>query len=218
LIDRFIFDLLAGERSPAPRDRPGRNAMDLDPRVQELLDHHEIRKLLAAYCHGCDRGDEVEMAGTYARESRDDHGPRKMEGRRFSIETVEESLRTTDVVSHMLGQSSIRVDGDHAGAETYFIATVVYPPRGGDPAMLNQLGGRYVDRLRREDGQWRIAERVCVREWSISHPLARDWLAGRGFVETRRGPEDCSYAALGRTHAGNPWLHEAAVPRVDGPA
>lgn len=184
--------------------------MEIDPRLQDLLDHHEIRQLLAVYCHGCDRADEVEMAGTYASDSWDDHGPRKMDGRRFSIETVEESMRTTTVVSHMLGQSLIKVAGDSAGAETYFIATVIYPTQEDRPETLNQLGGRYVDQLIRENGKWRIAERICVREWSISHPLERDWLAGRGFEEARRGQQDHSYRALGLSHAGNPWLHEVA--------
>jgi hypothetical protein len=184
--------------------------MELDARLQELLDHHDIRQLLATYCHGCDRGDEVEMAGTYTADSWDDHGPRKMEGRRFSIETVEESIRTTKVVSHQLGQSLIKVDGDSAGAETYFIATLIYPERNGQPQSLNQLGGRYVDRLRREGGKWLIAERICIREWSITHPIERDFLEGRGFEETRRGQADHSYAALGLTHSGNPWLHEVA--------
>ena len=100
----------------------------MDPRLQELLDHHEIRQLLATYCHGCDRADEVEMAGTYAADSWDDHGPRKMDGRTFSIATVEESLRTTNLVSHLLGQSLIKVHDDTAGAETYFVATLLYPP------------------------------------------------------------------------------------------
>lgn len=182
--------------------------MDMNPRLQEMLDHHEIRQLLATYCHGCDRGDEVEMASTYAADSWDDHGPRKMEGRRFSIETVEESLRTTTVVSHMLGQSLIKVDGDSAGAETYFIATLIYPGRYGTADKLNQLGGRYVDKLVREGGEWRIKERICVREWSISQPIEADFLAGRGFEPTRRGQQDHSYAALGLTHSGNPWLAE----------
>jgi hypothetical protein len=186
--------------------------MTLDPRLQDVIDHHEIRQLLAAYCHGCDRGDEVEMASTYAAESWDDHGPRKMEGRRFSIETVEESLRTTRVVSHLLGQSFIKVKGDAAGAETYFVATVIYPGQDGGLDTLNQLGGRYVDTLRREGGTWRIAKRLCVREWSISHPIERDWLANRGFIETRRGPADASYDVLEITHSGNPWLHEAVAP------
>jgi hypothetical protein len=179
----------------------------MDPRLQDMLDHHDIRQLLATYCHGCDRGDEVEMAGTYAPESWDDHGPRKMAGRRFSIETVEEMLRTTKVVNHMLGQSQIRVNGAEAGAETHFIATVVYPNDDGTE-ILNQLGGRYADKLVREQGQWRIKERICIREWSISHPVERDWLAGAGFVQAARGNEDPSYRMLGGTHSGNPWLAE----------
>lgn len=192
--------------------------MTLDPRLQDLLDHHEIRQLLATYCHGCDRGDEVEMAGTYAAESWDDHGPRKMEGRRFSIETVEESLRTTSLVSHMLGQSLIRVNGNTAGAETYFIATLLYPAKDGGEGegggeTIGQLGGRYVDTLVRESGRWRISNRVCVREWSHSHPVAGDWLATAGFAGQHRSQADPSYAALGLAHSGNPWLHEAAGAR-----
>lgn len=182
----------------------------MDARLQTLWDHHEIRELLATYCHGCDRGDEVEMASTYATDSWDDHGPRKMEGRRFSIETVEEALRTTQLVSHQLGQSLIRVDGDSAGAETYFIATLLYAGENGGET-IGQLGGRYVDTLVREDGQWKIANRVCVREWSHSHPVAGDWLAEAGFAGMHRSQEDSSYAALGLSHSGNPWLCEVEV-------
>src|SRR5258706_11565970 len=118
----------------------------MHPRLQELLDHHDIRQLLATYCHGCDRADEVEMASVYREDSWDDHGRRKMPGRRFSIETVAETIETTNVCSHQLGQSLIKLDGDKAGAETYFIATVLYPDRG-EGEILNQLGGRYVDTL-----------------------------------------------------------------------
>lgn len=180
------------------------------PRLQELLDHHDIRALLATYCHGCDRMDEVEMAATYAADSWDDHGPRKLEGRQFSIDTVGEAMQTTTVVSHMLGQSLIRLDGDSAGAETYFIATLMYPPKDGAET-LNQLGGRYVDRLVRENGKWLIKNRICVREWSCSQPVAGDFLAKAGFVQTRRGAADVSYAALGMAHSGNPWLGEATA-------
>ena len=178
-----------------------------EARLQEMWDHHEIRQLLATYCHGCDRGDEVEMASTYASDSWDDHGARKMEGRRFSIETVEESLRTTELVSHQLGQSLITVHGDSAGADTYFIATLLYPGKDGGET-IGQLGGRYVDRLVREDGKWLIRDRVCIREWSHSHPVAGDWLAEAGFAGMHRSQADASYAALGLTHSGNPWLCE----------
>jgi hypothetical protein len=187
-------------------------------KLQEMWDHHEIRQLLATYCHGCDRADEVEMASTYAAQSWDDHGPRKMDGRQFSIETVAESAETTRVVSHLLGQSLIRVSGNEAGSETYFQATVIYPGRDSGPDTLNHLGGRYVDTLLREAGGWRIAKRVCVREWSISHALERDWLAGRGFVEARRDGADESYAALGLAHSGNPWLGQVGGDWRTNPA
>jgi len=172
-------------------------------RLQEMWDHHEIRQLLATYCHGCDRGDEKEMASVYAQESWDDHGPRKMDGKRFSFETVEEALQTTRLVSHQLGQSLIRIDGDKAGAETYFIASLIYPLKEGESVEeLNQLGGRYVDTLERADGKWLIKKRICVREWSISHPISKDFLRGAGFVDSARGQVDVSYEALCQKHEG----------------
>lgn len=174
-------------------------------RLQELLDHFDIRNLLATYCHGCDRGDEVQMASTYCEDSWDDHGARKMPGRQFAFESIEESLATTHGVSHQLGQSLIRVAGDDAGAETYFIATVRYPGADGVES-INHIAGRYVDTFCRENGQWRIRQRICVRDWSITHPLAHDWLAGAGFVDGRFGHADPSCEVLGMPHSGNPWL------------
>jgi hypothetical protein len=181
----------------------------MDDRIQTLLDHHEIQQLLATYCHGCDRGDEVEMASVYSEDSFDDHGPRKMSGRELAIDTVGDT--SASIVSHQLGQSLIRVQGDAAGAETYFLATVIYPPDAEGRQDINQLAGRYVDELRREDGAWRIKRRTCVREWSISLPVTRDWLAGQDFVQSRRGPADLSWRVLGLTHSGNPWSGAVAA-------
>jgi hypothetical protein len=180
----------------------------MDERLQELFDHHEIRQLLATYCHGCDRGDEVEMASVYCEDSWDDHGPRKMSGRAFSIDTTRTSAA---VVSHQLGQSLIKVRGDEAGAETYFLATVIHPPDAEGRTEINQLAGRYVDVLVRENGGWLVKHRTCVREWSISHPVTRDWLAGQDFVQGRRGASDVSWNVLGLTFSGNPWSAAAAA-------
>ncbi|MCB2077691.1 MAG: nuclear transport factor 2 family protein [Novosphingobium sp.] len=175
-----------------------------EARLQELWDHHEIRQLLAVYCHGCDRADIPEMASVYCEDSWDDHGPNKCDGKEFSDLIIRQSLQTSRVVSHQLGQSLINVDGDTAGAETYFIASCLDEQAGGE--ILNQLGGRYVDTLKREGGKWRIKKRLCVREWSISHTIAQDWLAGAGFIDTQRGPADVSWDVLGRTPSGVPEI------------
>lgn len=167
----------------------------MDPRLQEMLDHHEIRRLLAEYCHGCDRSDEDRMAGVYADDSWDDHGPAKMSGQAFAARAIGNLNAASDMCMHHLGQSLIAVAGDTAGADTYFLATLRRTVDGAE--VLDQMGGRYVDRLERHAGAWRIKHRVCVREWSIRLPVTEDWLAGQPWVAGERSAADPSYAVLG---------------------
>ena len=173
----------------------------MDPRLQEMLNHHEIRNVLAEYCHGCDRSDVSRMAGVYWEDSWDDHGPAKMPGRDFTKRAIGSLNTASDTCMHHLGQSLIRVDGggdgNRAGAETYFIASLRRTLESGE--VLDQMGGRYVDQLERRDGIWKIKHRVCIREWSIRLPVAEDWLAGQPYVAGERSGRDPSYAALGLT-------------------
>ena len=167
-------------------------------RLQELWDHHEIRQMLATYCHGCDRSDVAEMSSVYCAQSWDDHGANKCDGRAFAALILEEAQRTTRVVSHQLGQSLIRVKGERAGAETYFVATLIAQGAAPDGAeRMTQLGGRYVDTLEREDGAWRIKERLCVRDWSTTGMIDPGYLANAGFIPGARGAADVSWAKLG---------------------
>jgi hypothetical protein len=169
----------------------------VDQRLQELWDHHEIRQLLATYCHGCDRTDTAEMASVYCAESWDDHGPNKCDGREFAKIILEEGRRSTKVISHQLGQSLIRVDGDCAAAETYFVATLI--AEADSVERMTQLGGRYVDTFHREDGAWRVKERLCVRDWSSTGTIDPGYLKTAGFIDGRRGAADVSWDKLGLT-------------------
>lgn len=166
-----------------------------EARLQELWDHHEIRQLLATYCHGCDRTDTAMMASVYCEQSWDDHGPNKADGRAFSKLILEEARRSTRVMSHQLGQSLIRVTGDGAATETYFVATLVADTDDGP--LTTQLGGRYVDALEREDGAWKIKERLCVMDWTTSGLIAPSVLESAGFIMGERGAGDVSWARLG---------------------
>ena len=173
----------------------------MEKRLQQLLDHHEIAQTLKEYCHGCDRGDEKRMASVYSQDSFDDHGVFKAPGKQFAKLMMERILTTTDSLFHMLGQSLINVDGDAAGAETYFFA-VSRGKREDGAEMCNQLGGRFVDKLQREDGRWLIKHRVVVRDWAISLPIEADWTAHAGLQDGQRSGEDASFAALGLVHGG----------------
>lgn len=173
----------------------------MDPRLQEMLDHHEIRKTLSEYCHGCDRCDEERMGSVYLEDSFDDHGNFRASGPEFVRLMTAEVRTTTTGLSHLLGQSLIRVDGDEAGAETYFLAVIRKAGEDGGET-CHQLGGRFIDKLNRVDGRWRIKHRCVVRDWSISLPIEQDWVAENGLRNGARSDDDPAFAILKRTHGG----------------
>ena len=106
----------------------------MDPRLQEMLDDYEIRKVLALYCHGCDRADAELLASIYAAEgSFDDHGLVRAPGPQYAREMTAMVEATTKVMSHTLGQSIIQIDGDKAKAETFFIALLTADGKMGSP-------------------------------------------------------------------------------------
>lgn len=175
--------------------------MEQSQALQEIIDHHEIRKLLSVYCHGCDRGDVHRMASVYLDDAQDDHGSYKGAGKGLAKRVMDNIATKGHELTHLLGQSLINIDGDEAGADTYFMATAVIPDAEGRK-VVNLMGGRYVDTLRRTDGQWKICNRICVRDWSISLDARTDWLANIDFVRGQTSGEDPSYAALGLKHPG----------------
>lgn len=182
--------------------------------MQEMLEHYRITKLINEYCHGCDRGDELRMAGVYARDSWDDHGLRKMPGQQYAHEAMAGRVGVKDMISHHLGQTLVKLDGDKAGAETYFVATLRrdHPPLNDGPTMIDQLGGRYVDELVRENGGWKIKKRLTIRDWSITVPIEQDRIGQRGFIEGRADGQDPSFAVLGVVHSGVPAQPARPLP------
>lgn len=174
----------------------------MDARLQAMLDHYEITRTLSEYCRSCDRCDEERMRGVYLEDSWDDHGVYRASGPEFARLMTGEILKQTDSLYHMLGQSMVKVDGDQAGAETYFFA-VSTTTREDGARMCNQLGGRFVDTLRREDGRWRIKNRVVMRDWAISLPVEQDWTEHAGLKDGQRSNADPSFATLAMTHLGH---------------
>ena len=60
---------------------------------------------------------------------------------------------------------------------------------------MTLMGGRYLDRLERRDGTWRIALRRCTIEWSMSGDASLlDSGAFAGFIKGTWDRTDPSYA------------------------
>ena len=168
----------------------------MNDRLQMLLDHFDIRETIEAYVHGCDRGDAVAVTDCYHLDSYDHHGPLAGPGHEFAQNCLRDLKTYWNSCTHLLGQSRIKVEGDSAGAETFYFASLTRDQDGEQ--MLDQQIGRYIDRLeRREDGVWRIVDRRCIQEWAYTIPLGDSFVDRSEFLKGIRSTEDLSYGVLG---------------------
>lgn len=123
-----------------------------------MLDRQAIIDTLARYCERLDEYDIDAMAATFCEDAVTDYGPgrgglvRGREAIRARIANGQAAFRRT---SHQLGQSLVSIAGDEATATTYVTAWHEWRDDGRQEA----LRLRYVDRLRRTDAGWLIAER-----------------------------------------------------------
>jgi ketosteroid isomerase-like protein len=137
---------------------------DLEERMRRIEDREAIRELRATYCFLVDdgRGDELvddhftEDACCDFRAARGDITPLVSKGREevrhFFTQVVPALLRD---MSHTVHNHRITLDGDRASGECYFELTATEGSTGD--AVVG--AGRYLDRYRRVDGEWRFEER-----------------------------------------------------------
>jgi ketosteroid isomerase-like protein len=140
-------------------------------------DLEALRALVAAYARAADRGQPAALAalftddGLLAIHDGDTGSPdgrarvatRERRGR-AEIETAITGLARYDVTTHMLGQHTADIDGEHATAETYCMAHHLTTTPGGRHDHV--LSIRYLDRFRKVDGTWYFEERRLVIDWT----------------------------------------------------
>jgi hypothetical protein len=165
----------------------------MDAALDSLLAHHAISAVLHRYCRGIDRLDLESVRSCYWPEATDSHGG--FQGTRDEfVAWVEKLLARFESTMHFLGNVSVDSAGDAAVAESYAIAF----HRSADPRpSLNAIVGvRYVDRFERRGGEWRIAKRVCVTEWSRVDDAAGRLPLAPGHATGRRDRSDVLYELL----------------------
>jgi len=171
--------------------------------LQTLLDREAIKECIFSYCRGIDRVDEAALRSAYWPDATDRHGPYQGSATGF-IEWALAKLREGGRMVHFVGNMSIQLNGDVAGAETYFQAF----QQGRDSAGENTelfLIGRYADRFEKRDGEWRIAERVVIYDWIREERKPRqsddEWFGDFRQPRGGRKPDDPVYDLLARVAA-----------------
>ncbi|HLW94760.1 MAG TPA: nuclear transport factor 2 family protein [Solirubrobacteraceae bacterium] len=135
----------------------------VDP-LRYLIDRQEILDCIHRYCRGLDRHDDLLLESAFHPDAIDNHGSWKGGREEFVRLANHECHEGLLAHQHHVTTHNCDIDGDVAHTETY----VLFIHRRGDERTVLCGGGRYIDRLERRGGEWRIARRRLVMDLSMT--------------------------------------------------
>ena len=130
-------------------------------RLEALLDRQDILDCLTRFSRGMDRFDKESFLSAFHPDAVIAAGP--FVGDPIALWDWSIPMHDQGQVAthHNLLNHTVDLDGDVAHTETYYL----FVGRNRDES--NWIaGGRYIDRLERRDGSWRISLRTNAIEWS----------------------------------------------------
>lgn len=133
----------------------------MQERLTYLEDRKQIHDCIIRYCRGLDRHDEELLVSAFHEDAVDNHGART--DRREDFFRLRTGGHNETSISHLhsITNHSCEIDGDTAHTESY----VIFISRHKDQETIWVGGGRYIDRLEKRDGEWKIVVRRLVIEW-----------------------------------------------------
>jgi SnoaL-like domain len=178
---------------------------ELPPEVRAVVDEAAIRRVLGRYCRGADRMDAELIRSCYHPDATDSHGTFSGTIDEYLV-WVMRILGRYESTFHFLGSIAVEFPPatppgsgptrqeppDVAHVETYGIA--FHSHSSGEPKLNLVTGFRFVDRFERRAGDWRIASRTSVTEWSRIDPPDAHWPLKPEMLTGRRDRTDVVYA------------------------
>jgi hypothetical protein len=139
----------------------------LDP-LRQLLDKQALHELLCTYCRACDRRDYALVRSLYHDDAIDDHGAMFSGSADEFVAWLPSVLGLFEATAHSVANALFVVDGDRTEGESYAHAYHRTPPPDAREIVI---GGRYLDRFERRDGQWKFLRRSLVLDWCQTTPV-----------------------------------------------
>ena len=143
--------------------------------LKALVEREKIRDCIARLARGEDRRDAALIASACWPDSVSDYGVFKGSFDKYLAWVVPGSP-AIPVTQHVLGQSVIELAGETARFETH--VTSYHRVDMGEEHRDTLIGGRYLDRLEKRGGEWRIAERTMLYDWFQDFGRSIDWSQG----------------------------------------
>ncbi|HXC38527.1 MAG TPA: nuclear transport factor 2 family protein [Burkholderiales bacterium] len=168
--------------------------MAIDERALEvLLAKQEIRELHYKYCRAVDRADGELMRTLFHDDAVIHHQPWFDGPARDYVDMAVKNARgqMSGSWSHMATNELTTVEADQASSEWYLFQYDRITGKDFDRDLI--LCGRFLERLSRRNGVWKVSERALVRDvvrfdpvgetWSPAWPKLSDGVSGKSSRE-----------------------------------
>jgi hypothetical protein len=155
-----------------------------------LRDRQDILDCITRESRGRDRHDTDMITGCYWEDGADEHGSVVTPGPEYGDKANAGHRAGFSANSHNLTNHTCDIVGDIAYCETYVVGGLL----SLDQKTCKIALGRYVDRLERRSGEWKIKLRRTVIDMVAEGDAS--WLqspAIAGFLKGTRSKEDPSY-------------------------
>lgn len=166
----------------------------------ELIAKQEIAEVIYRYCQGCDRSDEEMLRGCFHDDCITDHAGwsgKSQDWVPMALDWLKERVAVTHIVTNVF----VEVDGDRAIMNCHFLAYNRAPKPGTDKFEEMVVKGRYIDRLEKRGGPWKIAHRIGIHDMErfVEAPASANEIAGD---RSGKKPDDPYYGVLADFMAG----------------
>lgn len=163
--------------------------------MEKMVATQEISELLFRRARASDRGDLELALDCYHPGATELHAEFEGEAAEFlrtaSFTRVHDDCPVTAMMHMVTNILPEFQDESHAFVESLHLAYCAM--RDGTDATI---GGRYLDRIEKRDGQWKLAHREVIFDWSrMEEPTAKFWASHPALpiLYGKRGVEDRLY-------------------------
>ena len=160
--------------------------------LQYVKDRLAIQDLVARHARGHDRHDNELITSCYWKDGIDQHGNAVNPGPKYADWVNDDHAKASTLHQHFIATHNCEINGDVAHCESYVLVGLL--DHGEKTSKL--IGGRYIDRLERRNGEWKIALRRSIVDVLIAgdasmlqHPLFKEM----GYIRGTWDKSDISY-------------------------
>lgn len=172
---------------------------------ERIVSRLQIQDLMFRWCRAVDRLDRQGMLDIFWPGAIDSHGPYigPAEG---LVEWILVRHRPIATSSHFIGNMLIEFASDDVALVETYVRTIQQYPKEAKQQLAQLTGGaagdestpmdmftssRYLDRMERREGEWRVAHRDLIQDWKqIVDVKYRALVPAEGWIIGRRDGED----------------------------